>query len=425
MSWRRVLGIAALLGLIAVAVPLVAPGPGVVQASGRGGEDAGWILGVFGGGLGVGRGAYFDFERVAFVLYLAIPARALKIAIVALIAGFTLAPPLLSLDVFSYISYARLEALYGLNPYQHVPLDVPGDAALAFIERWRDATSAYGPLFTLTSLPLGDLGVGAALWTAKAAIGAATLGLTAIVARLAAQRGLDPRPAAALVALNPLVLVHVVGGPHNDALMMLLAMAGVAALLGGRGALGGVAIVGAVATKVSAVFIAPFALIGAKPERNAHRTTQGVRPRLGYERKRMIAGGAAAAALIAVASQIAFGGGLSDSLAIAGENQHRSSRHSVPVTLANDFGIGVGGARAAALVVYALLVAWLMRWTWRGGDWVRAAGWAGLGLLAATSYLTPWYTVWVLPLAAIARDRALVAGSLVFTGYVLLHQVAL
>jgi hypothetical protein len=415
MRWKRGAGIAGLIGLAAVSVHLAAPGPSVVQAAGRGGNP-GWILGVFGDGLSTSRNSYFDFERIAFVLYLAIvfcaaaiPMRVLKIAIVALVAAYTLAPPLLSRDVFSYISYARLETLHGLNPYQHVPLDVPGDAALAFIERWRDQTSAYGPLFTLVSLPLGKLGVGAALWTAKAAIGAAVLGLTAIVARLAAQRGLDPRPAAALVALNPLVLVHVVGGPHNDALMMLLAMAGVAGVLANRAALGGAAIVGAVATKLSAAFIAPFALIGAH----------------GRERWRLIAGGAAAAALIAVASLIAFGGGLTDSLAIAGENQHRTSRHSIPVTLAHDLGIGVGGVRAAALVAYALLVAWLMRWTWRGGDWVRAAGWAGLGLLVATSYLTPWYTIWVLPLAAIARDRALVAGSLVFTGYVLLHQVTL
>jgi hypothetical protein len=415
MRWKRGIGIAALLGLAAVSVHLVAPGPSVVQAAGRGG-DPGWILGVFGDGLRTSRSSYFDFERLAFVLYLAIvvcaaaiPMRLLKIAIVGLIAAFTLAPPLLSLDVFSYISYARLETLHGLNPYQHVPLDIPGDAALAFIERWRDQTSAYGPLFTLVSLPLGKLGVGAALWTAKAVIGAATLGLTAIVARLATQRGLDPRPAAALVALNPLVLVHVVGGPHNDALMMLLAIAGVAAVIGHRGALGGAAIAGAVATKLSAAFIAPFALIGAE----------------GRERWRLLAGGAAAGALIAVASLIAFGGGLTDSLAIAGENQHRTSRHSAPVTLAHDLGIGAGGVRVVALAAFALLVLWLLRWTWRGGDWVRAAGWAGLGLLIATSYLTPWYVIWVLPLAAIARDRALVAGSLVFTGYVLLHQVTL
>ncbi len=44
-------------------------------------------------------------------------------------------------------------------------------------------------------------------------------------------RGVDPLRAAAFVALNPLVLVHVVGGAHNDALAMLLAMLGVAAVL--------------------------------------------------------------------------------------------------------------------------------------------------------------------------------------------------
>jgi alpha-1,6-mannosyltransferase len=347
----------------------------------------------------------------------------MKIAIVAFVAAFALAPPLLSLDVFSYISYARLETLHGLNPYAHVPLDVPSDPALAFIERWRDQTSAYGPLFTLVSLPLGQLSVSAALWVSKAAIGLATLGLTAIAARLAVQRGLDPRPAAALVALNPLVLVHVVGGPHNDALMMLLAMAGVAAVLSGRAALGGAALVGAIATKVSAAFIAPFALIGDRSKtvsKDARNTKQGVRPRL-----RFFVGGLVAAGSIAVGALMVFGGGLTDSLAIAGENQHRTSRHSLPVTLAHDFGIGSGGMRVAALVVFGVFFLWLLRWTWRGADWVRAAGWAGLGLLLATSYLTPWYVIWVLPLAAIARDRLLLAGSLAFTGYVLLHQVAL
>lgn len=413
---KRAIGVLALLGLVAVAVPLAAPGRDVVQAAGRGGGP-GWVLGLFGEGLRVGPGAYFDLELAAFVLYLAvvaaaaaIPARLLRVAIVALIAAFTLAPPLLSLDVFSYISYARLETLYSLNPYQHVPLDHPGDAALPLIERWRDVTSAYGPLFTLASLPLGELGVGTALWVFKGAVGLATLGLTAIVARLAAERGLDPRPAAALVALNPLVLVHVVGGPHNDALMMLLAMAGVAALLAGRETLGGAALVGAVATKLSAAFLLPFAFVEEARRRSLSRFTLGA---------------GVAAALTALAGLIAFGGGLLDSLAIAGENQDRTSRHSVPVTLAHDLGVGVGGVRAIALVAYAVVVLLLLRWTWRGGDWVRGAGWAALGLLVATSYLTPWYTVWVLPLAAVARDRALVLAALAFTAFQLIHQVPL
>jgi hypothetical protein len=62
-------------------------------------------------------------------------------------------------------------------------------------------------------------------------------------------------------------------------------------------------------------------------------------------------------------------------------------------------------------------VVWLFAWTARGGDWVRAAGWAGLGLLCTTVYLTPWYLIWALPLAAVSRDRALIALTLALSAY--------
>jgi alpha-1,6-mannosyltransferase len=412
---KRVLGGLALLGLVALAVPLAAPGGSVVPASGLG-DSPGWLLGVFGDGLGVGRGTYFGCERAFFVLYLlaclcatALPLRMLKGVVAVLVLAFTLAPPLLSLDVFSYISYARLEVLYDLNPYRHVPLDRPGDEVLQFIVRWRDITSAYGPLFTLGSLPLGEIGAGAALWTAKAAMGAATLGLILLTGRMAPERGVDPRTAIAFVGLNPLVLVHVVGGPHNDALMMLLATAAVAALLAGREATGGAGLVAAAAVKVSAGFIAPFALIGSP----------------GIRRGRFLAGAAGAGLAVAVAAFAVFGGGLFDSLQLAGENQSLTSRHSFPVTLAHDLGLSVDTVRVVALAAYGAFVLWLLRWTWLGGDWIRAAGWAGLGLLLATAYLTPWYTLWILPLAALGRDRALIVGAAAFTGYQLLHQVPL
>ena len=102
----------------------------------------------------------------------------------------------------------------------------------------------------------------------KAVAAISVLGLAAVVARLAAWRGVDPLRAAAFVALNPLVLVHVVGGAHNDGLAMLLAMLAVAALLAAREATGGAALVAAVAVKASALFLAPFALL-ATAERAA------------------------------------------------------------------------------------------------------------------------------------------------------------
>ena len=90
-------------------------------------------------------------------------------------------------------------------------------------------------------------------------------GKAARFARLAPARGVDPVRAAAFVALNPLVLVHVVGGAHNDGLAMLLAMLGVGAVLVGRELAGGAAFAAALAIKAPAAFVVPFALIGSRP----------------------------------------------------------------------------------------------------------------------------------------------------------------
>ena len=49
----------------------------------------------------------------------------------------------------------------------------------------------------------------------------------------------------------------------------------------------------------------------------------------------------------------------------------------------------------------------LLAWTWRGGDWLRAAAWAGTGLLLATAWLLPLVPDLGLPLAALSRDRPL------------------
>ncbi len=81
--------------------------------------------------------------------------------------------------------------------------------------------------------------------------------------------------------------------------------------------------------------------------------------------------------------------------------------------------------RIAALAIYAVAFAYLLHWTWRGQDWVRAAAWAALGLLLATSWLLPWYLIWPLPLAAISRDRPLQLLTLALTAYQLGARIPL
>ncbi|HET9198076.1 MAG TPA: polyprenol phosphomannose-dependent alpha 1,6 mannosyltransferase MptB [Solirubrobacterales bacterium] len=345
-------------------------------------------------------------------------------AIALLVTGFAVAPVLLSHDVYSYVAYARLGVQHGLDPYVHPPSAAPADPAYAKVA-WTEATSAYGPLFTLASYPLAWLPAGVAVAVLKAVAALSVLGIAATAARIAAWRGADPRRAAAFVALNPLVLVHVVGGAHNDGVTMLLAMLAVAALLAGRELSAGAALTAAVATKLSAAVIAPFALIGAihRPSPVPFRGTATKRNRrIGG---RLVLGSLGAMLALGVAAWLAFGWDWLHGFGLAGENQSRTSYMSIPILASRLTGLDPDATRFAAAVLFLAAIAGLLAWTWRGGDWIRASAWATLALLLATAWLLPWYLIWLLPLAAISRDRPLRALTLLLTAYQLGARIPL
>lgn len=348
---------------------------------------------------------------------------------------------LLSHDVYSYLDYARLGVRHGLDPYVQAPAAAPADPVFPRVD-WVEATSAYGPLFTLGTCPLAWLPVGAAVAVLKGGAALAVLALAALAARLAAWRGLEPLRAAAFVALNPLVLVHVVGGAHNDGLTMLLSLLAVAALLAGREASAGAALVAAVAVKASAAAVAPFALAAAaRPggpageriatgdellEAPSRLRQAGLDAALRWSPlARLLLGAAGAALAVALVAHAAFGWHWLHALGLAGENQDRTSHLSIPITVARLGGLDTGAVRAAALALYVAALTGLLLHTWRGGDWVRGAAWASFGLLLASAWLLPWYLVWALPLAAISRDRPLVLLTLALTAYQLGARIPL
>ncbi len=327
-------------------------------------------------------------------------------AILLLVATFAVAPVLLSHDVYSYVDYARLGVRHGLDPYVYPPQAAPTDPAYADVT-WTEATSAYGPLFTLATYPLAWLPVDAAVAVLKAVAALSVLGIAALVSRIAAWRGIDPLRTAAFVALNPLVLVHVVGGAHNDGLTMLLAMASVAALLNTRELAAGAALAAAIATKASAALLAPFTLLGA------------ARP------SRFVAGALIASAAIASGAWVAFGWDWLHGFGLAGENQSRTSYMSIPILAARLTGLDPDTTRIAAAALFFAALIYLLAWTWRGGDWIRAGSWATLALLLATAWLLPWYLIWLLPLAAISRDKPLQLLTLTLTAYQLGARIPL
>jgi alpha-1,6-mannosyltransferase len=341
--------------------------------------------------------------------------------ILILVAGFAVAPVLLSHDVYSYVDYARLGVCHGLDPYVHPPSAAPGDPAYAEVT-WTDATSAYGPLFTLLTFPLAWLPVGVAVAALKGVAALSVLGIAALTTRIAAWRGIDPLRAAAFVALNPLVLVHVVGGAHNDGLTMLSAMLAIGALLSSRELAGGITLVTAVATKLSAAVLAPFALVATATSPATGRKGAYIdrnRP------VRFLAGALGAAVAIGAAAYAAFGWEWLHGFGLAGENQSRTSHMSIPITIARLTSLGPDGVRLAAALLFAALVIYLLIWTARGNDWIRAAAWATFALLMATAWLLPWYLLWPLPLAAISRDRTLQLLTLLLTAYQLGARIPL
>jgi Glycosyltransferase family 87 len=344
-------------------------------------------------------------------------------AVAALHLLFLLAPPLLSHDVFSYIAYARLGVANHLNPYTHAPLDIPNDPGFTHAGSI-DAESAYGPVFTLLTYPLAPLGVPAAFWILKVVTAAASLGIVLLVWRTAELLDRDPLLPAMIVGLNPHVLVHVVGGAHNEALMMLVATAGVLAWVSGRRAAGPALTVAGAGVKATSLLFAPFLALAqsGRPSPEAIRAVA-----------RAALACATALAVIALIGLIGFGSHALDAVNVLSNNQGRTSRWSFPYKTAQLLGAVLPGdrldyrdaVRTAYAVVFAGVALWLVLRTWRGDHPIRAAGWATLAILVASAWLVPWYLLWLLPFAALARDRWLLAATVALSAWTLVIAVPL
>jgi hypothetical protein len=305
-------------------------------------------------------------------------------AIVALHVIFLISPPLLSSDIFNYIGYARLEVVHNLNAYVQPLAAAPIDPTYIYVG-WPLNTTAYGPLFTIASMPLGLVSFPVAVWLMKSVVAAASLGCVALVWGCATRLGRPPMPAVLFFGLNPVVLAYAVGGAHNDMLMLLAALAGIYVLLSGRES-GMVGLAAAAAVKTSAIILAPFALLGSR------------RP------GRAILWGGATAVLVGVLTLAVFGTHVSSLLHVLRADARLDTPNDVPGVINSVFGLGLSNQALGKAGMYflALAVGFLLIRVYRGGDWLENASWATCALLVSTTWFLPWYLVWFLPLAALA-----------------------
>jgi len=419
----RALGALGLVGVVTT-VFLLAAGAAAHPSQyvpGRSGGWPGWMAGPLQGlRVGISNDSFQTLTLImcaSYVLVLCaartLPGRALVAAIVAANVILLLGPPLISQDVFGYLSFARLGALHGLDPYTHVAAEAPTDAVFPFVG-WPFLHSPYGPLFTLASYATAPLGLAGGLWAFKAVAVVSSLAAVALIARAAGRLGHSRRWAAAFVGLNPVLLELAVGGAHNDTLILLLLAAALALTAGSspRFRAAAVAMVAGIGIKVTAGLVLPF-LVLAPPG----------------ARKRLEVAATAGLSLLALAALglIGFGAHALGFLSAVGEQQQLVATHSIPAETARL--VGLSGTptwwRHLFVGVFVAVFAAALWRTARGGDWRSAAGWTTLALLLSTAWLLPWYVIWALPLAAVSNDRRLRAATLVFCAYAILIHLPL
>ena len=141
------------------------------------------------------------------------------------------APPMFSRDVFSYAAQGEMTS-YHISPYLFgpftlgsTPFNYPVDPL------WGNAPAPYGPLFLFLDGSMAKITHHHPLATVVLLRLLETVAVALIgygVVLLARGLGRDPGEAFVLSAMNPLVLLTLIGGAHNDAIMAALLVIGIA-----------------------------------------------------------------------------------------------------------------------------------------------------------------------------------------------------
>jgi alpha-1,6-mannosyltransferase len=349
-------------------------------------------------------------------------------------AAFWLAPLLLSVPLFSRDTYSYLAqgALLrdGFDPYAVGPIDNPNALLDNVSPIWTITTAPYGPAFImiakLITMLVGNHVIAGTMLLRLCMLPGFVLLIWA-TPRIARHIGANVPIALWICALNPLVIIHLMGGVHNEMLMVGLMAAGIALTLNGRHIAGIALIAVGVAVKATAGIALPFMV---------WVWMRHLCERRGYRPLRAFAAAAGTSVLIFVAVFAVLSGvagvGLGWLTALAGSVKIINWL-SIPTAAANIIH-AIGGlffsvsfyavlqvtrAVGIAIVAVALPLLW---WRFRHDDRQALTGiaWAMLVVVLFAPAALPWYYSWPLAvLAPLAQSRRAVAAIAAFSTWIM------
>ncbi|UQX09479.1 alpha-(1-_6)-mannopyranosyltransferase A [Candidatus Mycobacterium methanotrophicum] len=348
--------------------------------------------------------------------------------------GFWLAPLLLSVPVFSRDTYSYLAqgALLrdGLDPYVVGPIENPNPLLDNISPIWTITTAPYGPAFVmvarLVTMLVGDHVIAGTMLLRLCMLPGLALLIWA-TPRLARHLGANAPLALWICVLNPLVIIHLMGGVHNEMLMVGLMTAGIALTFQRHHVAGIALVVVGVAVKATAGVALPF-LVWVWMRHLRDR--RGYRPAAAF-----VAAGAMSSlifvAVFAVLSGVA-GVGLGWLTALAGSVKIINWL-TIPTATAN-LAHAIGGlffpvnfyavlhaTRAAGIVIIAVSLP-LLWWRFRHDDRQALTGiaWAMVVVVLFVPAALPWYYTWPLAvMAPLVQSRAAVAAIAGFSTWIM------
>lgn len=318
--------------------------------------------------------------------------------------------PLGSEDIYSYACQGYVQHAGG-NPYAGGVQGFGCPWLGSVSTTWRTSPAPYGPLFLLLAGWAVALGHSlAGVIAGLRVIALAGLGLIAAGLPVLARRaGVDPARAVWTVLACPLVLIHLVSGAHNDALMVGLLVVGLALAAGRPPAsaappssaalpspavlvVAGVVLGLAVAVKATAVVVLPFAVLAAVPPGSPLR-------KLWRPAALLVAGAVGAAGVVSLISGRGLGwvaGLLRSGDTVAWTSPSTAVGLTVELITGAD-AVGVTRILGVVVLVVVLPILW---WRARAGGALTGAGLALAATVLCAPVFHPWYAIW--PLAVLA-----------------------
>lgn len=339
-----------------------------------------------------------------------IPYTRLLPVFVAWVVPLMIVAPLFSRDAYSYVAQGELMA-HHLNPYVYGPkvLGVSTQFTRLTDPLWQQVTSPYGPMFLTLAGWIVVLSGHSPLAAVEGMRVLALFGTVLFVFAIpviAKSFKRDAATAFALAALNPLILLHLVAGAHNDALMLGLLCLGYAMHRKGYHVAGILCCAFAALVKVPAILGAIY--IGWEWIGPRATSRERVRP-------------LATALAISVVTMVAISEGLGLGWGwISGLSNPDTVRSwldpatGVALFLGHLVGaVGLGNhthvlltiCRGSALLLAVVISLWLL-WNSQRIGTLRALGFTLLAFVVLSPVVQPWYAAWgFVMLAPIARRR--------------------